>query len=377
MIQAARTHSRVLTPLFLALALAAPAIAQQEKDVVRLKDGKSESGKIKSEDYGGLVITVGKEEKTIAWNDILPEGGITYAGPGSVQYQSAKEIVDQGKLEDAAAALTELKGEKQLRAVLKQNVLYYLGYVQQRQSKLDEALGTYKELLTEFPKSRYLMMVGENLVTIHLAKKDVAGAMKALDQLSADAAGAGVECGFGASVSVLKGRVLEEQKKYPEAQAQYVVAEKSAGVAPSVVAQAVLGQGRCAVAMNKKPEAEGLFRKLVTQDGPNVVVAGAWNGLGDLMFEEGKPKAAGSKGDPERILDALYCYLRDVVQYAPLPGEPTTEYERSLALASDCFKWLATLETKADMKVEYKKRSDARLEQLKSQFPNSPFREGR
>ena len=348
--------------------VAGAAVAQDNKDTVQLKNGTTESGKIKSEEYGGLVID-NKGDKTIAWKDIAQPGGIRYAN--APQYEAAKDQFDGGKLDEALKSFEELKGEKSLRPVLKQHTLYHLAAIDQRMGKLDEALAGYKELLAAFPKSRYLYQVGENYVTLYAAKKDPAGASKALDELSTGAMTAGVDPGFGSAVNVLKGRILEDQKKYAEAQAAYTVAEKATGVDAGVVQQAILGQARCAVALKDNVKAEGLFRKLTTSpDAAAPVLAGAWNGLGDLMIEEAR-KAG--KPDQDKITDALYCYLRGVVQYVPLPGESTTEYERAQFYSAKCFEYLGSLATKPDVKSAYAAAKAVRLDQLRKQFPNSIY----
>jgi hypothetical protein len=133
-----------------------------------------------------------------------------------------------------------------------------------------------------------------------------------------------------------------------------------------------LGQARCAVALNRKSEAEAMYRKLVGEDAPNLILAGAWNGLADLLKEEAR-KGKDGKGDQEKVLDALYAYLRGVVQYAPVPGESTDEYERALAGSRDCFKFMSDLETKQELKKLYKDRSVERGEVLKKEYPNSPY----
>jgi tetratricopeptide (TPR) repeat protein len=381
-LHATRTLRRAWTASLLFLAASAPAIAlppiaqpagtqpppaQDNKDTVQLKSGNTESGKIKSEEFSGLVID-NKGDKTIAWKDIVQPNGVHYANAAA--YEAAKDQFDGGKYDEALKTFEELKGEKALRPVLKQQVLYYLAFILQRQGKLDEALAGYKELLTAFPKSRYLYEVGENYVAIYQAKRDPGGAGKALDQLSTDSMTAGVDPGFGSAVSVLKGRLLEDQKKYAEAQAAYRVAEKATGVTSSVVQQAILGQARCAVALNDKPKAEGLFRKLTTSDAASPVMAGAWNGLGDLLLEDARKTA---KPDTDKITDALYCYLRGVVQYVPLPGESSLEYERAQFYSAKCFDFLGQLTTNKDAKQSYLAAKQLRIEQLRKQFPNSIF----
>lgn len=369
MMSVKQTLSRTLASAALCLTLVAFATAQDNKDSIQLKSGATESGKIKSEDFEGVVLD-GKTDKTIAWKDIQVDG-ISYAG--AAQYQSAKEQFAGGKLDEALKAFEELKNEKNVRPVLKQHALYYIPFILQRQGKFDQALVGYKELLTAFPKSRYLLDVGDNYVSLFIAKKDSAGGAKAVDALANDALTAGVDGSISAAMNVQKGRLLEDQNKYPEAQAAYTVAERAPGVSPIVIAKAILGQGRCAIALGDKQKAEGLFRKVANSDGPSVVLAGAWNGLGDLLLEEGRGAGAGKKADPDKILDALYCYLRGVVQYSPLPGDPTNEYERSLAFSAQCFEYLSQLDPKPESKASNKARAEARKDQLRREFPNSTY----
>lgn len=357
-------------PAFATSAIASPAAVSRasqdaNRDVVNLKNGQSELGKIKSEDFTGVEIDPVKgDAKRIPWSEIVPNG-IAYA---NAEWQAVSDLLAAGKFADAMAPLDELKADTKLAAPIKQNVLYFQGVALQREGKLDEALAAYKELVAGFPKSRYLLEVGDALVTIHAAKKDFAGATKALNDLEA---GAG-EAGFSAAAGVLKGRVFEEQKDWAKAGAAYSVAAAASGVSPAVQMQAELGLARALVAQNKKPDAEAALRKLVAKEGPNHLMAGAWNGLGDLTQERARA-ANNGKGDSEQLLDALYMYLRGVVQFAPLPGQPTLEYERAMAGAAATFKALSEVETVADRKRLYAQRAAQRLQQLKNEFPNSPF----
>ena len=73
---------------------------------------------------------------------------------------------------------------------------------------------------------------------------------------------------------------------------------------------------------------------------------------------------------------ALFAYLRSSVQYLPLPGEPTREYERALAGSARCFQYVADLEQKPERKELYTSRSRARIEQLRREYPESEFLSG-
>jgi tetratricopeptide (TPR) repeat protein len=358
-----RVNPLFALPLVLG-ALAAPAAAQ-DKDTLQLKDGTTDTGLVKAEEYGGLNWQPGKGggAKTILWNEIAPNG-ITYAN--ALDYQSAREEFDKGALPEALAKFEEILSDSKLRGVIKQNSLFFKAMIHQRQGEHDQAIEGYKALVADFPKSRWLMEVGENLVVSYVAKKDIPGAGKALDELSAAATAAGVEAGFNSSVNVLKGRLFEEQGKFPEAQAAYGVVATASGVPAKVAQQAKLGQARCFVALNKKSDAEGIFRKLVTEDAPNAVLAGAWNGIGDLMLEEAR------KGTPdtEKLLDVLLCYLRGVVQYTPTAGESRTEYKRAFKASAEVFKFMSQVEKNKDRQRLYQQRAAEREEQFKKEFPS-------
>jgi tetratricopeptide (TPR) repeat protein len=361
-----RSSGRILTLVaglvaFVAIGGAARA---QEKDTIQFKDGKSETGLIKGEEYGGITFNPAKgAARTVEWKEVAPNG-ITYGG--NAGYESAKEALDAGKLADALKAFEDLLGDAKLRAVLKQNAEYFVATIRQRGGEYDKAIEMYKKLATDFPKSRWLMEIGEGLVACNVAKKDVASAGKALDELSAAATTAGVEGSFNSGVNVLKGRLFEEQQKYAEAQAAYGVAEKATGVPAPISQQARLGLARCMVALNKKADAEAAFKKLVAEDAPNTVLAGAWNGLGDLTVDD----ARAHQNDPDKLLDAAYCYLRGVVQYAPVSGESITEYKRSMKGVAEVFRFIGQVEKNGDRAKLYKARALERDEQFKKEFPN-------
>jgi len=361
---AARATLARLPHIGAALLLLAASAAAQEKDSIQFKDGKSETGLIKSEEYSGVTFNPSKgAARTVEWKEIAPNG-ITYSG--SAEFLSAKDAYDGGKFADALTKLEEVLGDAKLRAVLKQNAEYYVATIHQRGGEYDKAIESYKKLSADFPKSRWLMEIGEGLVACYVAKKDVAGAGKALDELSGAATTAGVEASFNSAVNVLKGRLFEEQKKFPEAQAAYGVVSKASGVPVAISQQARLGEARCMVALNKKSDAETAFRALTKEDAPNAVLAGAWNGIADLMVED----ARAHQNDGDKLLDALFCYLRGVVQYAPLPGEPYIEYKRSLRGAADVCKFISQVEKNADRKKLYGQRALEREEQFKKEFPN-------
>src|SRR6185503_9975194 len=249
------------------------------------------------------------------------------------------------------------------RPMIVQQARFHLAYAEQRMGKTSEATAGYTKLLQDFPKSRYLREAAENLLTLRLGENDAAGAQSVLDSLAQGAKGVD---GIEPLIGLLEARLLEGQDKNTEAGQRFAAVEALAGARADLVQEAKLGRARVLLRENKAAEAEPIFRALITESPLPRVQSGAWNGLGELQAADGR-----AKKNSERILDALYAYLRSVVQYKPLPGESTEEYERALAGAATCFKYLSELEQNPEKKKLHRERE--RLEQLQLEYPSSSF----
>ncbi len=349
----------------LAFAPLAEAQAKKEKDTVQLKGGKAESGKVTNSDFSGLTLEIKPgQSKPIAWADVA---AIDWGSAGAVG--DGLDLFEKGKLDEALTALNGAKaGASKLRPVLQQELLYHLPLILQRMGKLDEAAAGYKELFEAFPKGRYLRMAGENWVNCMLAKDDLNGAEDAISKIAL--AAQSVQ-GADADVALIKARVLEAKKSYPTARASYEAAEKAATAGSTTAQDARLGKARCLVAEGNKADAGTILEDLKKNATSNVVLAGTWNVLGDMTAEEGR-----ASKNIDKLLDALYMHLRGVVQYAPLPSDPTREYERAIAGAALDFKAMSEVDTNADRKKSYKDKFEANKAKLKKEFPNSPFLKG-
>lgn len=350
-----RRSLRVCAPL---TAFALVATLAEAQDTVTLKDGKTETGRVKSADYEGLALEAKGQTKTLEWSTVA---SIAYKEPPQ-EYQSGRDAFDNGKWDEAIAFFDPLKADSKLRAPIRQEAHYFSAQSQLAKNAWDPAIAALDALRKDFPKSRYLMEIGEGYVLAFSAKKDFAGAQKALDAMATDAAAQGVAAGFSAAISVLKGRLLEDQGKTSEAAASYALAEKAAGVSLIVQQQARLGQGRCLIVQKKASEAEAIFKKLTGEDAPNAVLAGAWNGLGDLWLEEAKSKSDAEQ--TEKLLDAALAFMHSVVQYGPGPGENGRELCRGLEGSMKAFKGLAAVEKNAEKKQTYTLRANERQQQL-------------
>ncbi len=356
-----------LALLCLTWLIAGAGLAGAQQDKLMLKTGKSREVRIKSEDFSGVRYTTAGTGA----DSLVPWGEIASIEYGSAKpYQDALAAVGAGKWTDALTQLETLAADKDLRAVLRQSVLYHSAVASLRLGKPDDASTKYAALLQEFPKSRYLLPVGASLLSIHLAKDDVAGAARALEPLFAAGKDATDE-NLNAALGVLRGRLLEEQGKFDEADRAFADTAKSTKADKDTLAAAGLGRARCAQKKGNANEAESAFREIAKSDAPNTLLAGAWNGLGDLALA-----AAMGKRDLDGLHVAVLSYMRGVVLYTPAQGEVSDEYERALAGAARAFKAIGELEPNAERKQSSLDRAKQFRAQLAGQFPSSRFLKG-
>jgi tetratricopeptide (TPR) repeat protein len=328
-----------------------------------MKDGNTKTQTVMSEDFDGLRVKVETGSAGLRWKDVL---SIKYASAD--KYNEAIGQFDARKYAAAQPLLETLAADSKLRPVLKHNVLYFLGLTYQRQGNADQAIAKYQELVKTYPKSRYLANVAANLLQIYFARNDLAGAQGVLDTSLAAAQQAGMDTAQQAAFGVLKGKLQEQQKKYSDALTTYDTTAIVANADPDVVAEAKLGGGRAAQALQRTADAERRYNELKTADAPNSVLAGAWNGLGDISLA-----AAMASKSPEAMQDTVLMYLRGVVYYVPEGDGSTEELERSLCGAANAFKYVSQLDPNAANKKTAAARSKMHADTLKRDFPQSPY----
>jgi tetratricopeptide (TPR) repeat protein len=346
--------STTLSSALIALTVCLPSARAQSQeaagDSVALKDGKSLQGLVKDEDIAGVTIEVGGKATTLPWDEVQSVGFGDAPDLGS-----ALSSLVGGRFDEAAGVLEPLAGEK-LRAPVRQEVMFHLGLVRQRRDETDGAIETYRKLLTDHPRGRYLRLAAENLVACLAAKKADAEIGPELDKLAGAAGDAAAE------IELVRAHFDESLKRADDARKIYETLQGDSR--PGIAAEARLGLVR----IGKPADAETVLRQITTSAAPATVLAGAWNGLGDLMSDDGFKRR-----DSDKLLDAVYAYLRGVVQYKPRLGESTLEYERALAGAARCCKYISELETNADRKKLFAARAQERSSQLRAEFPQSIY----
>jgi len=343
----------------LVVVLAAGARAQS--DELELKDGKKVSGTVQSASYGGLEIKPKQGAKqTVEWDKVAK---LKYGG--SVEFTEVVEKIGSAGVDDSLAGLEKLKGDEKLRPVLKQEVLFLLASLKGRKGDLDGSVAGWQELLKAFPTGRYLDQAVRGLVEAQIASGKPAEAGKALDAAANEAKAANPGPRFDLAVALLKARILEAQNDWKGALASYSAVEKAGNLAPDQAEVASLGVAHSQQMLGQTAEAEQRYRKIATSDkAPRYVVAGAWNGIGDLYAKTGRDKR-----DTDQLTLALYCYLRGVTYLQPLEGEPTGEHVRALDSAAQVYDAMGQID--AEKKVTYNQKA-ADLKNQRKRLYGSP-----
>jgi tetratricopeptide (TPR) repeat protein len=354
--------------------LVLPALATAQliaQDKVKLRSGTVEEGRIESEEYNVLVMKAkkGKEEKSLRlnWDDVAD---VNYGGV--VEYNQAVSQISSGNYAAAVSKLEALAASANFRKELKPLVMLQLAQTQQRMGKFTEAAAAMQKLVEANPKSRYIVPAAQGIVECYVAAGDPATGTTAIEAVSKAATDGGVDAMFLAVFDYFRGRLKEAQKDLVSAKVKYQAAAAARGAPASWTAMAKLGLARCEQAEGRSDQARDQYRTLIDLENVgNEVLAGAWNGLADILSQDAvKAKNA------EKLTEALFMYLRGVVEFGPAPGEGTGEYERSLACAGRVFQQLSDMETDDARKKTNAQRSKQRLEQLRKEFPSSIYLKG-
>lgn len=359
-----KTSSLLLTACpYLVLGFASVAGAQDETivDQVILDEGKRIEGTIELEDYDGISLSgvEGKKKQRSPWGAVVS----VHYGDG----QTLTEAIDAfagGRFEECLDLLEQLfASDPPARPVILQQARFFQGLSLVRLGELDSALATFEKLVAEYPQGRYLRRAAEEVVGCHLAKNDPDGASAALDALIPKVTAQGP---FQTEVSLVRAHLREVAGAHAEARALYQEVAGASGVSEAAVEQAELGVARTLLLEGSRAEAADLLRGLTTEAHTDLVLAGTWNGLGDLWREDGRQAK-----NQDRLLDAAFAYLRGVLLHPPEPGEPTTEHEHALGGVALVYKYLFELEQNPERKRINKDRFAERRAILLRDYPSS------
>ncbi len=195
---------------------------------------------------------------------------------------------------EAAAAYEKALGKKGVRDWLPVYGKFYLGECYRMlgegdPASLDKAIGSYRELLTAKPDSRFLPEARYHLATCLRAKRDFAGAEAELRALDGEVSKFGLPKVWGVKTQMAFAGILESQGKWNEAEAKWAALARSAGADfPAEANMAQMRQGLCMVEQQKFDAARSHFEGLVRQSKETEwdVRAGAHLGLGKCYFQQ-------------------------------------------------------------------------------------------
>jgi tetratricopeptide (TPR) repeat protein len=344
-----------------ALLAVAPGATGGDDDTIVMRDGTTRSGKVQAAEAAGCTLAVGRKTETIAWPSIS-----TVQYGGAKDFDGARQLLAEGKLPEGIAGLEKLAADKKMRAAVRQEVLFELARAYRSKGDDDKSLETWRDLAKSHPNGRYLVSGGAWLVSALIARNDPGGALRAVDELTSDARGANADAAQVAALDLLRGRALEGQKKFPDAQSAYERVAAVKEMPADYAAAAQLGVARALQGAGKKDDAVKRYRELLAKRPPPLVAAGAWNGIGDAYLD-----GAVAKKDVDALEEGLLAYLHVVAVDAPAPAEPPEELERALVGSLRCTQALADLENNKERKAALVERAQKRQDELKRLFPKA------
>lgn len=208
-----------------------------------------------------------------------------------------------------------------LKDYAKQEALYRAMQAAEGTGDFGRASGAADELLAAFPKTFYFCDAQVLKAKIATAKNDLAGAAAALDAVK-NAPGMNPRDSFRAQFTKVS-LTLELQRKYEQAAAEYRVLigsmdrEKEAAAVAVTKQRCQVGLGSCLLALKKDKEARPFFLQATESRDPDVL-AGAYNGLGDVALVEARAlrdakQLVEAKAKLEN--EAILHYLRVSLKY--------------------------------------------------------------
>lgn len=209
----------------------------------------------------------------------------------------------------------------ELKDYAKQEALYRAMQAAEGTGDAGRATAAADELLGAFPKTFYFCDAQILKAKVAAIKGDIAGAGAALDAVK-NAPAMNVRDSYRAQYTKVS-LTLELQRKYEQAASEYRVLiasmerEKEAAAVLVTKQRCQVGLGNCLLALRKDKEARPYFVQ-ATESRDADVLAGAYNGLGDVALTEARTlKDAKQLNEAKAKLEneAILHYLRVSVKY--------------------------------------------------------------
>lgn len=357
--------------LALVFSFAGPGFSQ-EKDSIKLKkEAKAREGiQILEENYKSVSCQIGGGAKTLfLWKEIET---IEYGGRPKDLTQGIS-AVKKGEFAEGLKLLDKMRTQANLRPVFKQQALFYYAQAAESEGKIEEAIKSYQQLLSEFKQGRFLGKANDRIVACLVAGKKFDEAQKVLATAKKEATDNKLDDELIREFDLLECTLLESAGKLVEAANAYEKLAAAAGGNATIADLARVGAARAAVAKGGDPgKAKATYEEVINKANDQtsaIVLAAAWNGLGEVQLSDAKKEKKAEKAQ-----EALFSFLRGYVVYFPGDNERTSEYERSIFYAGQAFDLLAGLTTDEAAKKQNQERAKEKFQELSGRFPLSPFR---
>lgn len=288
------------------------------------------------------------------------------------QMSDMERLFNQGENAKAAELCRKMIADPNTRAIFKQHLMYKIGLCLQRANQLDEAMKEYDNLIKEIPNTVHLVNAFLNKSRCALVKGDSKLAGEIIDQAKDAIKKAGGDEKYIFELDLFKGKMLLDDKKPMEARSPFNrVVQGAMTKFQHLADRANAGLGQCDVLEGKFDEAERGFNAVIDKSKDNIALLGAYNGRGDCLQAKAKKDKAQSRDLYKKALRDNY--LRAKVMHAPVEGESTAEYEKSIYCSAYCYEILSQYPPD-DKKAIYTQHAQAIYAELIKNYPNSPWK---
>jgi tetratricopeptide (TPR) repeat protein len=359
------TALRNLLSISLAFALVA-VCAHAQEDTVVTKDGKRSQGKIDSYDYDyvKLLSRDGKATTKVKTSDVE---NVIWQSPLPKDFQEAQATANgafsSGNYDDAIAKLQAVVDNAKTREPLRQEAYFMLTQVLMGAGKHEEAAQAAQAMLKKFPSSRYVEQAHDVVVRSLIAAQKPADAVS-FTKTEEERVGKFTDArALTDGLKLMRARAQTRAGQGADAKADLSTLANTGGPKADE-ARVMLGD----VLLREKnaAEAEKNFREALKTSTVTQVRAAAYNGLGEILYQQG---IASKK--PETLRDALFSFLRTVVQFPPSASDSTEHHETALLQAGMCFQSLGELEKPGDAQTRLMARARELYRRLLSDYKTS------
>ncbi len=286
-------------------------------DVVYLRDGSEERGRVLGESYSEVELRKpGRSSPhTIDSSDVVR---VEY-GRTSADYLEAEKLEQAGDMGGAAYLFVTTAQEDDLPDFIAATALARAGAALVQNGDFARATSIFDELLRDHPNSRHLAPALLGKGTCLFYTNDLAGADSAFQRLKEEVSSKKLGERWAAEAEFFLLWSAEAQEKPGVIQGYKDLRARTRGKFQGIANKCALRMGRVHLAAAEVAEAERLFDEIIGSrlDTDTDVVAGAFNGRGQCAFgrAQGLLGAGRNEDALEYFEEARLDFLRVIVSY--------------------------------------------------------------